>query len=169
MKFDFPEEITSDLLSMMLGRKLGSGLNREVYEYKLDSDYVVKIELDSTENHSFQNVEEYNAWCEVRFTKFAKWFAPCKTISNSGKILIQRRVYPIMPESIETHYPKAEMPKKIPYFFTDIKRSTFGWMDGKFVCCDYGLNLLRTWGLTNKMQINPLLTPHLATADKSKT
>lgn len=64
----------------------------------------------------------------VSETSIAKWFAPCVDISPGGIFLLQKRV--------ETR-PRSEYPKLIPSFFSDLKYSNYGWLNGQFVCCDY--------------------------------
>lgn len=116
-----------DLASLVLGTKLGSGMSRDVYECRLDNAFVVKVENASQD---FQNVIEWEIWNNVRYLpNVAKWFAPCQFISPNGIFLIQRRV-----EKGQAR----QYPKKVPYFFRDTKYDNFGFLDGRFVCCDYG-------------------------------
>lgn len=113
-----------DLKEFILGEKLGFGLNRTVYAYKLSPDYVLKCALE----YPNINVLEEEVWQMVRDTDIAKWFAPCMQISQCGMYLLQKRV---------EQRPKSEYPKLIPSFFGDLKYKNFGWIDDQFVCCDY--------------------------------
>lgn len=125
---------------VLLGKKIGRGAYRDVYECSLNKKYVVKVE---NENNGFANMREWKVWEEVQYTPFEKWFAPCLMISNNGLILIQEKV---------KH--SEDLPDKIPYFFTDIKPENFGYIGKKFVCCDYGsLMYQRTW--SEKKMRNP--------------
>ena len=126
------EQKLEEYKDVLLGKKIGFGAYRTVYECSLNKEYVVKIEND---NNGFSNMREWKVWEEVEYTPFAKWFAPCIMISDNGLVLIQKKVTA-----------KEKLPNKIPYFFTDVKPENFGYIDGKFVCCDYGsLMYQRTW------------------------
>lgn len=110
----------------LCGEKLSSGTNRDVYVLKQNSDWVVKIQ----KTIYFDNVKEWVLWDVIRFVpSFAKWFAECLIISESGLVLIQRRV--------EHSMDIKKYPKKVPNYFTDFKIENYGWIDNKFVCCDY--------------------------------
>src|SRR5687767_12597003 len=74
------------------GKKIGGGTYRDVYIFKQNDDYVVKIERN-IKNKQFSNVNEWSNWeWHKSWTKFSKWLAPCEWISEDGRILIQRRV-----------------------------------------------------------------------------
>lgn len=117
------EEALKDLL---IGKKIGSGCYRDVYQCKLDYSLVVKIEKDKGD---FHNIREWQIWKEVEYTDNAKWFAPCVSISPDGKVLIQKKV------EIGR---KKDYPEKIPEFFTDIQVPNFGFIGKQLVCLDYG-------------------------------
>lgn len=116
--------MTRDMISFILGPKLGEGAGREVYEYLHNVDFVVKIEVYS---RSFQNISEWETWVGCG-EKVAAWLAPCTQISPCGIFMIQRRTTPAL-----------AYPEKLPYFLSDTKIENFGMLDGKFVCHDYGL------------------------------
>ena len=124
MKFGKAAE--RDIWSLLLGKKLGKGAARTVYEYAPDPRYVVKVESD---RGSFQNVAELKVWQAVQGTEFERWFAPVQQISGGGIFLLMRRTEPAR---------AAEYPERLPAFFTDLKRPNFGMLDGKFVAHDYG-------------------------------
>jgi len=113
-----------DLKDLLIGEKLGVGIHRAVAIYKPDPTLVLKCALECPNI----NVLEEEIWTMVKETNIAKWFAPCVDISSCGIFLLQKR--------IETR-PKSEYPKLIPSFFGDLKYSNYGWLNGKFVCCDY--------------------------------
>lgn len=111
---------------MLCGDKIGEGSARKVYHCRINDQYVIKIE---TMGGSFQNVSEWNTWTWLCDGPMAKWFAPCEFISPCGLILMQRKVEPVR---------KSDLPKRLPEFLCDLKPENFGFMDGRFVCCDYG-------------------------------
>lgn len=130
--------IHKELFGLICNSKLGQGSSREVWINHRCPDYVIKIE---GQGQSFNNVKEWELWKEVEFTKAAKWFAPCLDISACGSVLVMKRTIPA--PSYPTH---------LPYFLTDTKKDNYGMLDGKFVCHDYGLNLLMTYGLSARMR-----------------
>lgn len=113
-----------DLQSLLLGKYLGLGIHRKVAVYKPDPSLVVKIAQECPNI----NVLEYEVWSMLQYADIGKWFAPCVRISDCGIFLLQKRV--------ETR-PCAEYPKMVPSFFGDLKHANYGWLDGRFVCCDY--------------------------------
>ncbi len=119
-----------DAFNLLCGSKLGGGIYRDVFECLMRPDLVVKVELETNYGRSFANVFEYRFWDNNQYySKVANWLAPCIKLSGDGYILLQKRVEPL-PESFE-------LPKKMPSFLTDFKRSNFGLLAGKLVCVDY--------------------------------
>lgn len=123
-------ELTLDFLHLICGAYISGGCYREVFEYNLDSRFVVKVEKDS----DFSNIYEKAVWEEVQWLQgplawVKEWFAPIKWISPGGRIMLMRRT--------ESWARKKEYPDKVPGFFQDVKLDNFGWLDGKFVCHDY--------------------------------
>lgn len=120
--------LSRDLMELFIGKEIGNGSGRTVYECVYDPTVVIKVE---TWSQSFQNINEWRAWEDSKEHKsVSKWLAPCVAISNCGTILIQKRTEPCS---------KDQYPKKLPDFFTDYKYKNFGIYKGKFVCHDYGL------------------------------
>lgn len=115
--------VSSDLLNLLLGPKLGEGSFRKVYQLESDPGKVLKVEVPS---QSFYNVMEWEIWQEAP-AKWRKWLAPCFDISPSGCALIQAKV-----ERVERR------PRNIPSFLDDNKLSNWGKYNGRIVCCDYG-------------------------------
>lgn len=138
--FDGYTGVSRELLEFLCGRRLGFGMSREVFVWRPDPKYVVKIELTQ---HTFQNVAEVEAWQTVEHTEFKRWFAPVKAISGCGRFLLMRRAEPISTMSLP-----ADMPK----FLTDFKQENYGVIGKQVVAVDYGRNLLSTVGLTKRMQ-----------------
>jgi hypothetical protein len=129
-------KLYEEAYKFLLGKELGFGLSRKVFECNLCSEYVVKVEY--TSQRYFQNVLEMLTWREVETTKLAKYFAECIAISDGGQLLIQEKTRPVL---------KRELPKKLPEFFGDIKQDNWGVVSRSgrelVVCHDYGyINIL---------------------------
>ena len=119
-----------DAFNLLCGEKLGEGIHRTVYECRVRPDLVVKVESD--EHRYFANVFEDKFWADHQFYEpVAKWLAPCEYLSSDARILLQRRCRPLHDSDV--------LPDKIPAFLTDVKRSNFGWLDGRLVCMDYAM------------------------------
>jgi hypothetical protein len=126
----FRNTINMDLLRLVCGPALGSGIARTVYECRLNPDVVLKFE---TAGQSFQNALEWECWRTWQYDKAVRrWLAPCVQISPCGTVLVQRRT---------TLVPDDRYPTKIPRFITDTKRANFGLLDGRFVCHDYAMTI----------------------------
>jgi len=130
--------IARDFFSLCAGKLLGKGVGREVYRSNIDSNQVFKVETSSC---SFQNILEWEAWDAVKSTWYAKWFAPCLSISPCGTVLLQQYV-----PDIEI----KDLPEDVPAFFTDLKQKNWGILNGQPVCRDYGRTLLMDRSLTRK-------------------
>ena len=120
-----------DLASTILGSKLGEGAHRVVFNYNLDSKYVIKAEVDD----NVCNTAEWLMWNEIsgltgNLAWVKDWFAPVGWISPNGKLLTMRKTKP--------HVSGKERPKRIPSFLWDVKEDNFGWLGNKYVCHDYG-------------------------------
>ncbi len=133
---DFIAELTDlakrEVVRVLLGKQLGSGAFRTVFENKFDPTTVVKIE---TGGQNFYNIREWEFWKDCSHVKdVARWLAPCVDISPCGFALVMRRTTPV---------PKHRLPAKLPEFLTDFKEENFGILNGKFVCHDYGHHITR--------------------------
>ena len=126
------QDVNTDIILTLCGKKIGSGSSRSVYEFNMDpKKLVVKIEGETLHN---PNLVEYWLWDEIRGLKGSlawvkQWFAPIRFCSPNGRILIMERT---------SQDGKKERPNKIPEFFSDVHINNFGWLNGKFVCHDYG-------------------------------
>ncbi len=114
---------------LFLGKKLGLGHRREVYELKIDNTKVVKYDYDGGR----ANFSEWNTWENVQnwtgdLKKYKEWLCPCRWISPDGTFMIVDKVEPL---------PKSRIPKKVPSFLTDHKPDNFGLLNNKVVCIDY--------------------------------
>lgn len=114
------------------GDKIGEGISRKVYEFRLDPSLVVKVEQKSGR---FQNIHEYQFWEDFQWENgIARWLAPCVAISPCGSVLIQKKVEPLR---------RSDLPKLLPIFLTDLKITNFGLYEGRVVACDYATILDR--------------------------
>lgn len=135
----FGNNISRDLLDMCVGRKVGTGMSRDVYEFGPDPSLVIKFE---TGRGCFQNIVEWEAWHSIKKTKIAKWFCPILRISDNGKVMLMKKTEPMG---------WNERPAKMPHFFTDLKIQNFGWLDGQLVAHDYGINFLIEKGTSGRL------------------
>jgi hypothetical protein len=136
----FSSVVAREFSDMVIGESLGAGAFREVFAWELDPTLVVKFE---TAAGSFSNVREHDVWERIRDTELAKWFAPVVRISSCGSVLLMKRTKPIT---------TAELPDKVPAFFTDLKRDNWGRLGKQIVCHDYGNHLLLEKGMTSRMR-----------------
>lgn len=121
-----------DCFNLLCGDKIGEGIHRTVYECKIRPDLVVKVENQNL--RYFANVLEDKFWIDHQYHKdVVKWLAPIEFLSPDARILLMKRVRPV--------HNTDKLPDKLPTFLTDIKRSNFGWLDGKLVCVDYAMTL----------------------------
>lgn len=140
------QDVNTDLITSLLGKKIDQGCYREVYQHNWDDDWVIKVEVGSTDC----NITEYMLWEEIRglknkFVWVKDWFAPVLWISPNGKILCMQKT------SQDPKNKKLERPKEVPAFLSDVKWDNFGWIGNRFVCHDYGF-LYKFIKYGNKMQ-----------------
>lgn len=135
-------EIKEDAFNFLCGRLIGRGMTRDVFECNLRKDVVIKVETPEVRCH-FQNIQEWMVWGRVVNTDFEQWFAPVLEMSPNGRILMMARTEPIG---------IAELPYRLPAFFTDFKLANFGRYRGRIVCHDYGSHLLMEEGMTKRMK-----------------
>lgn len=130
--------VFEDAFNMFAGRKLGSGVNRDVFECKLRPELVVKVEIVPENGYrSFCNVLETRFWDDHQYRKaIADWLAPIHYTSPDGLVVLQERVRICDKDDVE------KMPATIPAFLTDRKVQNFGWTKaGKLVCVDYAFTI----------------------------
>lgn len=120
---------------LVIGKKLGSGFSRDVYEWVPDNTSVIKVAKNYRGIEA--NIIEFNTWETLQlkdslYDNARKWFAPCLEISGCGKYLRMSKTEPLRPH---------EAPTVIPSFVTDLKIDNIGWLDGRVVFHDYGIHL----------------------------
>ena len=143
MSIEFEKYISDlrDLEDLIIGKKLGLGIHRDVYEFYFSDEKVLKV-ANCAEGRA-NNIIEYRIYDELQNSKYKKHFAKCFGVSINGKYLLQEKI---------TIKDIKKYPKTIPHFFTDTKHENYGWTNkGKFVCCDYSLTII-TNGFTDKMK-----------------
>lgn len=118
-----------DMVDLVCGGQIGSGVYRTVFECRLNSSWVVKH--DSRDNHS--NIFEHALWRELAETELGQWLAPVEFVSADGFWLIQHRTEPAR---------LSDLPDKIPSIFCDLKIDNWGILNGRPVCHDYGNSML---------------------------
>lgn len=129
----FGTTVNRDFLHLVVGKTIGAGEFRIVFEHEHRSDLVLKFE---PRGQSFQNIAEWDFWNENKNNKrVGRWLAPCDYISPCGIILVMRRT---------TKPTKKDYPNMVPEFLTDLKRQNFGMYRGRLVAHDYGLYNVKT-------------------------
>lgn len=122
--------VQSELNGLLLGEKLGEGTFRTVYACPLDPKVVIKIETRASGR--FCNVDEWNLWNAIEDRpEIARWFAPVRSISACGSVLVMERTQPI-----------GRMPREVPNFMTDLKAANMGRLRGRPVFHDYANTIL---------------------------
>lgn len=134
--------IHRDVSLLFTGHKISSGTSRTVYACRTSPDCVVKVESTSG---SFDNIHEWAVWNHVKDTKYAKWFAPCVSISPTGSVLLMKKTECLRPD---------ELPKEMPVFLWDFAIWNFGLYEDRLVCHDYGgLHNILSTGLTTRTKV----------------
>ncbi len=135
----------ADMVDFILGKNLGNGETRKVYQCGFDRAVVVKVESPHKEHGIvFDNVHEFTIWTNInkRMPEYAKYLAPCVRISGCGRLLIQKMTTPIA---------KNQLPKKIPYFLADTHINNWGMLNKRVVCHDYANTFIFTKLIRNKL------------------
>ncbi len=132
---DYNKSFLTDGIRFMCGELLGDGISREVFVYRGNANFVVKVEINTTAR--FQNVMEYNFWQDAKgCSEIMKWIAPCVRISPYGNWMIQERTMPVTLAELRKRH------KRIPVWLSDSKDTNWGRLpNGKIVCHDYGIHL----------------------------
>lgn len=116
-----------------LGKVLGRGCFRTVYQDKDNKDVVIKKLVSKKQKGGKtynENKIEWNFWNIVKETKFAKYFCPCVEISKDYKYLKMVKASKIKER------PKVGLPSEL---CNDIKNiGNWGKLNGSPVIIDYG-------------------------------
>ena len=114
----------------LLGKKLGEGCSRTVYELAHDVTKVIKVEKGLPES----NINEHQLYWQCY--DLNEWLCPAISISDCGHFLIMEKTTPLR---------KDELPKDLPWWMIDTKIENFGWLNGRVVLHDYGLFNFYDW------------------------
>ncbi|MDP2322550.1 MAG: hypothetical protein Q8N51_00780 [Gammaproteobacteria bacterium] len=138
-----PSGVVLDSARLFVGKFIGGGVYRQVFEHAFDKTQVIKLEMEA--GH-FHNAMEAQVWERVRWCgSIGRWFAPVLGISPWGSALLMARTEPLSAAQMKRW-------RHIPAFFTDIKPGNFGVYKGRLVCHDYGNHLLMEVGMTKRMR-----------------
>jgi hypothetical protein len=136
-----PPKLAKQALNLLVGRCLGQGAYRRVYELRHAPDLVIKLEY----SHDLANAAEWMAWRELSGTEWGKWLAPCVSIDEFTGALVQKRARDL------TDAEWAAL-REYPAFLGDAGRRNWGWYEGRPVMRDYAFNHLASRGL-NRMRM----------------
>ncbi len=123
------------MMDKLLGKKIGKGFRRDVFEHKEDDSLVIKALLNKTDKHNINEIERWkNADEETK-----KYLAPCIEISEDGVYLIQKKGTKVEGNG---YIPTRDFPesfiKTIKPFQDRIKKDNWVYIDGELKLCDYG-------------------------------
>ena len=117
------DEILKSAFDMLCDDMIGFGDHRIVFQSGMNQNEIVKIEHA---NVGANNIE-FHIWHSVKGTPNERWFAPVKSLSGDGKILVMAKTKPVV-----------RWPDKVPNCFNDMHSKNYGIYKGNFVCHDYG-------------------------------
>jgi hypothetical protein len=121
-----------------LGKYLGEGFRRIVYEHKDRPDLVIKFLKKLDDDHKKL---EFENWKNLKDTERGKWLVPCEYLSEDGRFLFQKKVKVLEIE---------EAPKEVPEWikilgdweFGGNKSKHWGIYQDRIVLIDYGDKVL---------------------------
>lgn len=110
------------------GELLNWGVHRQVYVYRYDPRFVVKIEPDPSWGN-FANASEWRNWVDNQDDQIlGPFLCPIHSISETGQIMLMVRAkFP----------PHDTYPPRVHSAFTDLKYANYGFIGKRFVCVDY--------------------------------
>lgn len=129
------DPLKNSILTMFVGKCIGSGASREVYEVIHDESLVMKVE---TTARTFHNQTEWLVWQEVKDWPIRDWFAPCIDIDAYGNVLIQKKTKPFKSDKEFKAALTRTRGGVIPAVLHDVHYGNFGLLDDAVVCHDYG-------------------------------
>jgi hypothetical protein len=123
------------ILGLLVGKSIGSGASRRVYELEHRKDAVIKVEHTG---RTFHNQTEWLVWQDVKDTPVADWFVKCLDIDSVGNVLLQARTEPFNCDKDFRAALQSTRGGVLPKFFDDIHYGNFGMYNGRVACHDYG-------------------------------
>lgn len=126
-----------------LGRMLGSGGHRDVYEFKVDPAVVVKVAKSNRKITS--NRQEWDAWQTLKDTDEAQFLVPCIAIADDNKWMLQAKALPT---------DRCFAGQEVRPWMNDMAPKNCGIYNGRLVAVDYGSDktswMLKKWVTKNK-------------------
>jgi len=120
----------------ILGKKIGEGMHRSVYQHKDYDDIVIKVMKDNSSRPD-HNLIEYNNWRNAP-KDIRNYLIEVISVTRDGKYLMQRKGGDIID-------PPKDIPKIIKYRFPDsFLPGNNDWraFGGDSRLCDYGFSKL---------------------------
>lgn len=135
-----------------LGKVIGSGATRVVYECVQDPSLLIKVpktlehartksERDYVQNYDTQSVNylEWTIWNAVKDTQYEKYFFPCICLTTEGYLVMKKAQVPLS-ESTSIQSLRCLLRNKLCMADTGGTRN-FGLYNGRPVLLDYGIHL----------------------------
>jgi len=108
----------------MFGKFIAEGVNREVYEYSPDKNWVIKINKVDIEEDA--NSAEYFYYNLLKKYNYHHYLFECK-YDRFNNFIMRKAFYPLKPGKY-----------KLPIFFGDLRPANWGMKeDGQVACFDY--------------------------------
>jgi len=107
-----------------LGKKIGEGAHRVVYEYLPDPEWVAKV-LKAGDG----NAKEIEHFAMLKANKLGHLVAPCRRLGKDPDVILMVRAE-------RAEFEEGEM-VKVPLFFPDFKPDNYGMLGGRLVAIDY--------------------------------
>ena len=109
-----------------LGKYIGAGGCRKVYEHKDNPEWVIKVA--KSPRKVVANRSEWNVWQALKDTPEAKYLAPCIEISEDNKWLVQMKAKPAT---------KVFRSEEVRWWMKDFKLVNMGMLGDRLVFVDY--------------------------------
>jgi hypothetical protein len=123
------------ILHLFVGKQIGSGASRRVYELNHREDAVIKVEYTG---RTFHNQTEWAIWQSVKDTALSDWFVKCLDIDSVGNVLLQAKTKPFECNADFREALRRTRGGVLPKFFDDIHYGNFGLYNDRVACHDYG-------------------------------
>lgn len=125
----------SELMSLLVGDKIGEGKYRRVYDCRLDPTLVVKVDRSGEVPEA--NQTEWCLWQNTPEKIRRRWLLPCVLLSRGGTILLQRKGTQL---HAADYADTKIVPPKIPRILNqDAHVNNFSLYKGKALCHDYAM------------------------------
>ena len=115
--------IVGSLMSY-IGSLIGSGGTRKVYEYLLDTNYVVKVNEQTHEDSPNYNLDEFKIFQLLQTYGLSKILAPCSLIDQN---LLMLKTSPLPPGEYKIPVIFCDRPKNWGIAHNKLYRIDYGW------------------------------------------